>query len=195
MIEDVATLVREEVCLSAPGTIATPPKLASKDGYHNWKRQMYLYLESELTQDNLRMSYIVRPSTAPTEYTNLMHELEFVIPNDDLPAAFKHDSALVYGILHSNILDHTAKTRIRQLNKTKDGRTAWNDLEALYEGKDNGETRIRDINGFVQKQSYTGLGTGCATAVTTRLINYYDELHALNLPTSEANKLRHHRAF
>ena len=69
---------------------------------------MYLYLESELTEDNLRMSYIVRPSTAPTEYTDLMHELEFVIPNDGSTAASKRDSAYVYDILHSNITDHTA---------------------------------------------------------------------------------------
>lgn len=74
------------------------------------------------------MSYIVRPSTAPTEYTDLMHELEFVIPTDGSTAASKRDSALVYGILHSNITDNTANTRIRQQSKTKDGRTAWTDI-------------------------------------------------------------------
>ena len=63
-IQDVATLVRKEVCVDAPGTIAACPVLASKENYPNWKRQMYLYLESKVTEDNLRMSYIVRPSTA-----------------------------------------------------------------------------------------------------------------------------------
>ena len=84
---------------------------------------MYLYLESKLTEDSLRMSYIVRPSTVPTEHIDLMQELEFVILNDGLTAASKSDSNLVYGILHSNITDNTAKTRIRQQSKTKERTT------------------------------------------------------------------------
>ena len=130
-IDDVDTLVLKEVCVDVSGTIATCPKLASKENYPTWKRQMYLYLESQLTEDNLRMSYIVRPRAALTEYDNLMHELEFVIPNDGSTAASKRDSALVYGTLYSNITDDTAKTRIRQPSKTKNGRLAWTSIEAL----------------------------------------------------------------
>ncbi len=193
-IQDVATLVQTEVCVDQPGTILLPAKLTNKGTYPTWKRQMYLYLESQLTKDDLRMSYIVRPSTVPAEYNDLMHELEFVIPNDGSTATSKRDSALVYGILHSNITDPVAKTRIRQPTNKKDGCSAWKDLEALYEGKDNGETRIRDINEIVARQTYTGAGAGNATGVTTRLINYYDELEVLNLPTTDANKLRHLRA-
>ena len=77
------------------------------------------------------MSYIVRPRAALTEYDNLMHELEFVIPNDGSTAASKRDSDLVYGTLYSNITDDTAKTRIRQPSKTKNGRLAWTSIEAL----------------------------------------------------------------
>ena len=133
------------------------------------------------------MSYIVRPSTAPSEYNDLMHELEYVIPNDGSTAASKRDSALVYGILYSNITDNTAKTRIRQLSKAKDGLSAWNDIEALFEVKDNSETRIRDLQNFVERQSYTSNDTGNAEKVSTRLFIYYTELEDLGLPTTEAN--------
>ena len=96
-----------------------------------------------------------------------MHELEYVIPNDGSTAASKRDSALVYGILYSNITYNTTKTRIQQLSKAKNGRTAWNDIEALFEEKNNSETRIRDLQKFVEKQSYTSNGSGNAEKVAT----------------------------
>ena len=61
--------------------------------------------------------------------------------------------------------------------------------ELSYEGKDNGETRIRDLQRFVERQSYTSNGTGSASNVSTCLFIYYDELEVLGLPTTEANKL------
>ena len=113
-IGDVDNLILNEVHVDVPGTIATCPKLAKKEDYLTWKRQMYLYLESQLTEDNLRLSFIIRPRALPTAYDNLMHKLEFVIPNDGSTAASKRDSNLVYGTLYSNITDDTAKTRIQQ---------------------------------------------------------------------------------
>jgi len=192
-IQDVATLVQQEVCKDTPGTIAAPTKLKTKEGYPTWKRQMYLYLASKLTEDKLHMSYIVRPKTPPTEYADLMHELEFLIPNDGSTAASKRDSKAVYGILHSMIDCHTAKTRIRQSPTLKDGRTAWFDIEDLFEGKNNGEVKIREIRAFLEKQIYTGQGQGNAEKLTTRLLVYYDSLSDLKVPTSEADKLRHLR--
>ena len=109
-IEDVCTLVQTEVFADVPHTAVKCPKLTKKEDYPTWKRQMYLYLESQLTEENLRLSYIVRPRALPSEYDDLRHELEFVIPNDCLMAASKRDSTLVYSIIFSSSTDDTAKT-------------------------------------------------------------------------------------
>ena len=83
---------------------------------------MYLYLESQLTEENLHLSYIVRPRALPSEYDGLRHDLEFVISNDCSTAASKRDSALVYSIIFSCITDDTAKTRVLQKCAIKNGR-------------------------------------------------------------------------
>ena len=192
-IGDVDTLVLKEVCVDVPSTIATCPKLAKKEEFPTWKRQMYLYLESQLTEDNLRMSYIVRPRAPPTEYDNLMNELEFVIPNDGSMAVSKRDSDLVYGTLYSNITDDTAKTRIWQTGAIKNGRLAWTSREDLYVGKNNLDTRILELQKQIDRQSYTSNGSGNAEKVTTRLSKYYSEMEELMMPKTAANKLQHLR--
>ena len=113
---DVSILVLTEVCADVPLTAVQCPKLTKKEDYPTWKRQMYLYLESQLTEENLRLSYIVRPRVLPSEYDNLRHELEFVIPNDCSTADSKRDSTLVYSIIFSSMTNDTAKTRVRQKN-------------------------------------------------------------------------------
>ena len=102
---------------------------------------MFLYLESQLTEENIRLSYIVCPRALPSEYDDLRHELEFVIPNDCSTAASKRDSTLVYSIIFSSITDDTAKTRVRQKNTIKNRRLGWTNIEDLYEGKNNSESK------------------------------------------------------
>ena len=92
-------------------------------------------------------------------------------------------------VLHSNITDDTAKTRIRQPGATKNGRLAWTSIEDLYEGKNNAETRIHELQRHIDRQSYTSNGQGNADKVTTRLSKYYAELEELRMPKTEANKL------
>ena len=152
---------------------------------------MYLFLESQLTEENLCLSYIVHPRALPSEYNGLRHELEFVIPNDCLTAASKHDLNFVYSIIFASITDDTAKTRFRQKCAIKNGRLGWTDIEDLYEGKNNLESKIREIQTQINKQSYTSNGQGDTSKVTTRLFKYYAELDDLRMPKTEANKLRH----
>ena len=135
LIEDVRILVLTEVCVDVPHTAVKAPKLSKKEDYPTWKQQMYLYLESQLIEENLHLSYIVRPTALPPEYDDLRHKLKFVIPNDCSTAASKRDSTMVYSIIFSSISDDTAKTYVRQNNKMKNGRLGWTNIEDLYEGK------------------------------------------------------------
>ena len=150
-IEDVRTLVLTEVCADVPHTAVKCPKLTKKEDYPMWKQQMYLYLESQLTEENLRFSYIVRPRALPSEYDNLRHELEFVIPNYFSTAASKRDSTLVYSIIYSSITDDTAKTCVQEKNTIKNGRLGWTNIEDLYEGKNNLESKIRELQNQINK--------------------------------------------
>ena len=188
-IGDVDALVLKEVCVDVPCTIIKCPTLAKKEDYPTWKRQMYLYLESQLTEDNLRLSYIVCPRALPSKQDNLIHKLQFVIPNDGSTAASKRDSNLVYGTLYSNITDDTAKTRIRRKCAIKNGCLAQTNIEGLYEGKNNSETKIRELQNQINRQTYTSNGQGNAEKVTTRLSKYYAELDKLRMPKTGANKL------
>ena len=192
-IGDVETFVLTEVCVNVPCTTVKCPKLTKKEDYLTWKRQMYHYLESQLTEDNLRLSYIVRPRALPSEYDNLMHKLEFVIPNDGSTAASKRDLNLVYGILYNNITDDTTKTRVQQPGATKNGRISWTNIEDLYEGKNNLETKIRELQNQINNQGYTSKCQGNAEKVTTRLFKYYADLDYLRMPKTEANRLQHLR--
>ena len=141
------------------------------------------------------LSYIVRPTALLSEYDDLRHELELVIPNDCLTASSKHDSNLVYSIIFSSISDDTAKTYVRQNNKLKNGCIGWTNIKDLYMGKNNLETKIREFLALINKQNYTGNGMGDATHVTTRLFKCYSALDDLKTYKSEADKLRHLRGI
>ena len=175
-VEDVANMVQREVCFDVPHTSIKCPKFQQKQDYHKRKREMNLYLESQLNKEHLRLSYIVRPTTPPSEFSNLRHELEFVVVNDGSTATSKCDSMLVYSIMHASITCEVAKTYIENNNEEKCGRVGWFSLKLLYEGKDNKETLLRELLAKIAKQNYTGNGQGNAHNVTSRLFVYYKDL-------------------
>lgn len=152
---------------------------------------MYLSLESQLTKENLRLSYIVCPTAPHYKFYDTLYKLNFVIKNDGLMATSKCDSTLVYSILHSNITCDIVKTYIEQGSKKKCERLGCFSLEGLYEGKNNAETLIRDFLAQLNKQSYTDNGQGFVSAFTSWLFKYYSVLDNLKKHFTEADKLRH----
>ena len=194
-VENVADLVQREVCFDIPHKSIKCPKFRQKQDYHKWKREMYLYLESQLNKENFRSSYIVRPTTLPSEFSNIWHELEFVVVNDGLTVTSKHDSMLVYSIMHASITCEVAKTYIKNDNKKKCERFGWVSLKSLYEGKDNKEIVIWEILAKIAKQNYSGNGQGNAHNITSRSFMYYKDLADLKKFFSDADKLRHHRGI
>ena len=91
------------------------------------------------------------------------------------------------------VLQDTAKTYVQQKNTIKIGHLGWTNIEDLYEGKNNSETQIRELQNLINRQSYTGNRQGDATCVTTRLFKYYSDLDDLKTYKTEIEKLRHLR--
>ncbi len=190
---DVLNLVRQEGCVEVSHTMVKPTKLSQQSEYPAWKKQMRIHLDSTLNKEFLRLSYIIRPSTPPTTFHSLTHELESVITNDGSTAESRRDSKMVYKILLTNTVDKAAKSYMEDDNDAECGRKAWFSIESLYEGSGNNERKINEIQAELVRQSYTMNGYGSALSLTKRLFGYYKDLAERGAAVGEVDKLRHLR--
>lgn len=76
---DVDQISTEEICEDVEYDDVEAPVINSTSYYHMWKKKMTAYLDSKLTKDNLRLSYVVRSDTPPAEFQSLCHVFQWVI--------------------------------------------------------------------------------------------------------------------
>ena len=100
---EVVRIATAATCDDEDYLVVEAPILKSLNYYSTWKKKMIAYLDSKLTKENLRLSYVVRGNIPSHAFLNFKHKLQWVIPIDGLSAAYLRDYKIVffnYGLMH-----------------------------------------------------------------------------------------------
>ena len=108
-LEDVDRIVTQEICEDSDQVESEAPQLVQSNQYPKWKKAMIRHLETIRTKDGVRLSYVVHPPERPAEFDSLLHELEYLLPNDCSTSANKRDQRQVYNILDFNTKDDNSR--------------------------------------------------------------------------------------
>ena len=150
-------LVEKEAKASAIAMVKTPDPFKKDTKWRSWKESVITYLNAQIGQANLPLSYIIREHEEPDL------QAIFTTTHDELVncailhgTEFNTNNGRVYDFLQSLALNGPAWPWIYAFQRTRDGRGAWKALLAYYEG-DAMQTRTKqECYQAITKANYQG---------------------------------------
>ena len=137
--------------------VVKPEKFMQPNKWRVFHDSVHAYLQNMTGVTGIPLTYVIRSQAVPTPGATYANDMEERIANAPLTGlAFSTDSHTVHGIILSLVLDGPAYSFIGAHDDTKDGRAAWLDLLAHYEGRAYMDRRKNEAYKTIDLTHYKG---------------------------------------
>jgi hypothetical protein len=151
------------------------------------------YLNQLKGQGRIPLNYIIRHQAEPDPDAVYATEQEFLVATTPLEGEpYDLDNERVYAIIKQLILDGPGWSYMTNtIDRTKDGRGAWQALQAHYEGESYMNKQKEDAYKMIEHLHYKGeRATFTFEHFSTQLTKAYNDLQRYNEPILESKKVR-----
>ena len=157
-----------------------------------WRQSFAQYLSYSPNEDDIPLSYVIRAKTPPPTFSNLMEELQYLIPVDMSNAIFRRDSNKVFALLKQVVLATLARPHITHKKSAKDqnGRAVFLSLCDFLEGENAKARKISEAEEAIRKLVWSNNPTFSPEAFTSKLLKYFNQLEEEDEPWDDRKKIR-----
>ncbi len=151
------------------------------------------YLNRLKGQGRIPLNYVIRYQAEPDPDAVYVTEQEFLVATTPLEGEmYDLDNERVYAIIKQLILDGPGWSYMTNtIDRTKDGRGAWQALRAHYEGESYMNKQKEDAYKTIEHLHYKGeRATFTFEHFSTQLTKAYNDLQRYNEPILESKKVR-----
>ncbi|MGH3053398.1 MAG: hypothetical protein ACRDL7_00285 [Gaiellaceae bacterium] len=176
----------------ADGTKLMPEKFKFGTNWNVFKEAVDTYLSQIKGGDRIPLNYIIRDDAVPGNdavYSNDMEELINTVPLRG--EHYKRDNDKVYGVLKSLVLEGPGWNWIIHLDRSRDGRKAWQALRSHYEGDSNVNRNKDEAYASITRATYQGERKNFTFETYTNIHQRaHQDLQRLGEPVPEMKKVR-----
>ena len=176
----------------ASDIVKAPEVFKKETNWKSWKERLHTYLNSQIGQASIPLSYIIRNDDLPMEgqvYATTHEEL--VTCAILFGPEFNINNGTVYDFLQSLTLNGPAWSWINTYQRARNGRAAWKALVAYYEGDAMRTRSKQDCYQMITCTNYQG--PRCNYDFNTYVSTHqqaHQELSRLGEPVPENKKVR-----
>ena len=172
-------------------TVVKPDKFMYASKWRVFHDLVKAYLQNVSGSNGIPLAYVIRSQAIPTPGATYSNEIEARIASAPLSGvAYSNDNHSVHGIILSLVLDGPGYAFIREHDDTKDGRGAWLDLLAHYEGRAYLDRRKNEVYKTIDSLHYEGeKHTFDFEKFITYHQNAHKDLRAAGEPVPESRKV------